>query len=547
MPLKPPVTALENDVLRQQQIQIASHIHIIALISIFNAGAVSLVMWIFDPSWKPLVWFACLSIFPLIWLKIWLGHRHTSVPDKVSGHYMRRADISTIVLGALWGSASFVFEPGNMAVNMFIIIVQISMIAGLSSLIAPLPRITLRYAVFALSPMVVHSLIIGTWLFNTTALLSAVFMMALVVGGLHSYNQLVNIVATTRVARSAKQGLVDAIEGTRDAFVIYDKNGKQLTANASFRALFPNGQKDFDSKNDSLRQVRGRWLMQSSRATAQGGRVVVQTDVTTLKHRERELIAAQREAEDADQAKTRFISTMSHELRTPLNIILGFSQLMTEDSKIKLSEADVREYAENIHASGDHLLSLINDIIDYSKLGLDKYRLDRETVDLKTILVRAAFLATNHVGGVSASDVHISIAPGMGALQVDAVAFTRILVNLISNALKFRTEDPRVIVRAGIHSDGQPFIAVRDFGSGMTDEQLEHAFEAFYQGDPELNRKHGGTGLGLTLSRHLARLHDGDILLNSRPGVGTTAMLILPSDAHVPSTISKTDENQEAA
>ena len=134
------------------------------------------------------------------------------------------------------------------------------------------------------------------------------------------------------------------------------------------------------------------------------------------------------------------------------------------------------------------------------------------------------------------SDIDVQVSPKLGYLRIDEAVCQRIIMNLLTNALRFRGNDQRVIIRAGLQSDGAPFIAIRDFGAGIPESELERVFEAFYQRDNGLNRGYGGTGLGLTLCRHLARLHDGDVVLKSRVGVGTTAMLILPPSTHKPAS-----------
>lgn len=531
-PLRAPANDLENAIYREQQQQIVAMGLAMGAVMAASGLLVSMVFWSHVPLWKIGAWYVPIASYSLFMAYTWKRYKGSLPPERVSGYFLRMGDRGAVMIGAVFGASLFIFETDYAYGPMFLAMVLSGMSAGIASLLNSVPRLVTRFIFASTLPFVVKTALTGTSMSFAISSLTLTLMLALIVGSMRNYSNLARLLMTMKVARSAKQGLVDAIEATRDAFVIYDDADKVITANASYREIFPHGDQAVAETNDTLRQVGGRWLMQSSRPTAQGGRVIVHTDVTTLKHRERELITAQREAEDADQAKTRFISTMSHELRTPLNIILGFSKLMTEDSNIKLTDDDIREYAANIHESGDDLLSLINDIIDYSKIGLDKYLLDREEVELKEVLVRVASLACSHAGNASVADIHISIAPDMGNLIVDEVAFRRIMVNLISNALKFRTDDPRVIVRAGLHGDGQPFIAVRDFGAGMTEDQCKRAFEAFYQGDPDLSRKQGGTGLGLTLSRHLAKLHDGDVLLKSRAGIGTTAMLVLPAEAH---------------
>ena len=222
---------------------------------------------------------------------------------------------------------------------------------------------------------------------------------------------------------------------------------------------------------------------------------------------------------------------MSHELRTPMNIILGFSKLMKGESKITLSPDDVREYADNIHASGTHLLKLINDIIDYSKVGLERMPVHSVELDTRALLSEAITLAAGFEGKASTDEFDVSVSAKLSILYADETAMKRILINLVTNAIRFNEPGKKIVIRAGVDPDGAPFIAVRDFGQGIPEGKLEKVFDAFYQADSHLDREHGGTGLGLTLCRHLARLMSGDVVLKSRIGVGTTAILTLPPSA----------------
>jgi signal transduction histidine kinase len=336
-------------------------------------------------------------------------------------------------------------------------------------------------------------------------------------------------------AETARQQMLDAIESTRDAFAFFDKNDRRILANSKHIQLIGDEIRQPDAESMTFGSVTikqsGRWLMQARYPTPDHGYVVVHTDVTDLKMRERELVEARKEAEEADAAKSRFLSTMSHELRSPLNIILGFSRLMASDSRVELSREDVAEYSDSIKQSSAHLLNLIDDIIDYSKLGLDKFLLDPAPVDVHDLLDRTVSLAASFAQLGSTRDFDIQIAPELSSLRVDEAVCRRIVMNLLSNAIRNRGEDPRIIVRVARSREGHPFISIRDFGAGIPESELEQVFEAFYQIDRPGWVEYGGTGLGLTLCRHLARLHNGDVVLKSRLGVGTTATVVLPKTA----------------
>ncbi|MEM9054378.1 MAG: HAMP domain-containing sensor histidine kinase, partial [Pseudomonadota bacterium] len=282
-------------------------------------------------------------------------------------------------------------------------------------------------------------------------------------------------------------------------------------------------------------KLNGRWLIRSCQPTNQGGTVVRHTDVTDLKERERELEVARLEAVEADAAKSRFVSTMSYELLTPLDVIMGSSRLMASDSNIELQARQVSEYADIINENGRYLRSLIDDIIDYSKVGLTPLvvekneALETEEVDLRTLITDSIKTAARIEKVTNLSRVHASISRKVSALRVNERTVSRILVGLMGNALKFTSDDKKIQIKVDLDRNNRPFISIRDFGKGIPESELEKVFEPFYQND----RRKGGTGIGLTLSRHLARLHNGDVLINSREGAGTTAILLLPATTYI--------------
>ena len=529
--LPAPENALQKDVYREQQITVVKNLLSMGMINIFNGLLVAVAAASKVPLMNVAIWYTPILAMGLLQLYSWRRLRNATPPKNVSGSYMRKAEIATIIIGMVWGSASLLLAAdGDRAHLFFVWMMQAGMAAGLTSILGPVPRVTTRFAMACLLPVTVINFARGGDYSLTIALLSLVFLAALINGGINSYRHLKSMIMTIRENQRSREHLADAIESSNDAFAFYNANSDLLIANARHRDWIGTEKPDFHVGEDRVPVLlkNGRWLMRSTRETGKGGAVVVHTDITALKMRERELIEAQREAVEADAAKSRFLSTMSHELRTPMNIILGFSKLMNGDSKIRLSEEEIREYADNIHTSGTHLLKLINDIIDYSKVGLDRIAINPTAVETQAMLTEAIKLAAGFESKPSVESFDVTVSPKLAKLMVDETAMKRILINLLTNAIRFNTKGSKVVIRAGVNTDGVPFIAIRDFGPGIPESKLERVFEAFYQGDSNLDRHYGGTGLGLTLCRHLARLLSGDVVLKSRVGVGTTAILTLP-------------------
>jgi signal transduction histidine kinase len=536
-----PADDLQADIYREQHMIITRQLMAMGLINMLASSLIAAAMFPKFGLTTSLLWMAPLVISGLFQVWSWDKFRRSSTPDKISGGFLRKSEWVALLAGICWGSSTLVFDGSSDSTHLlFLHLVQAGMAAGVVSLITPLPRHTARFAMPCLLPVIPSALMHeGSYLIPVAAL-GLLFLGALVNSSVDSYKQLRMSIGKAWESREARNNLVDAIESTTDAFALYDSNGNLVLANERHQVLFgADGMPiDDETSHNGVETLKhsGHWLMQSRHQTRLGGCVVVHTDVTALKTRERELVEARKEAEEADAAKSRFLSTMSHELRTPLNIILGFSRLMASDSQVKLTWDEVAEYADNINESGSHLLQLIDDIIDYSKVGLDKLLLSPSDVDVRAMLARSISLAASFEDVRDLSGVDVAVSGNVGLLRVDESICQRIIMNLLTNAMRFGGSDPRIVIRAGLNSDGCPFIAVRDFGNGIPDEDLERVFEAFYQRENGLDRGFGGTGLGLTLCRHLARLHDGDVVLKSRLGVGTTAMFVLPKATHIPRT-----------
>ncbi len=248
-----------------------------------------------------------------------------------------------------------------------------------------------------------------------------------------------------------------------------------------------------------------------------------------LESKNRELIAANEKAEFANRTKSEFLAAMSHELRTPLNAIIGFSEIIKEETFGPVGSVQYRSYAEDINESGQHLLDLINDILDLSKVESGADEMHEEQIDIREVIESVVTMVKGRAqkGGVK---LELEVPDHPPALRADNRKLKQILVNLLSNAIKFTGPGETVILRIWCRTGSGYVIQIADTGIGIALDDIPKALAPFQQIDGELSRKYEGTGLGLPLAKSLVELHGGSLDLQSRLGVGTTVTVRLPEE-----------------
>ncbi len=267
------------------------------------------------------------------------------------------------------------------------------------------------------------------------------------------------------------------------------------------------------------------------------GRIVqylaVMEDVSQRKNMEEALLLAKQQAEQANRSKSDFLASMSHELRTPMNAILGYSEFIEMQPFGPLGHPKYQEYVQDIHESGRHLLELINDMLDLSKVESGKLSLDEEDVDIAPCAVSALRLVAEQASRknlVLTSDM----APGLPKVWADPLRLKQIVLNLLANAIKFTPDGGTVNLRGFQGEDGRVTLVVKDSGIGIRAEDLPRVLEPFGQVSNPMVRRDEGTGLGLPISKQLAELHGGTFELDSELGVGTTVTVRLPLTRNLP-------------
>lgn len=245
------------------------------------------------------------------------------------------------------------------------------------------------------------------------------------------------------------------------------------------------------------------------------------------------LRAAKDAAENASTAKSAFLANMSHELRTPLNAVIGFSEIMHGELFGPMGNARYREYAGDITASAHHLLNLVNDLLDHSRIEAGRYELSEEALDLYEVANAALRLVEGRAKDLGV-DLVLDTTPRLPLLFADRRAVQQIMINLLTNAVKFTPRGGRVTLRLALGADNQLSVAVADTGVGIAAENVPRVLEPFTQIESPLSKTHQGTGLGLPIVNALTVLHGGKLSIDSEIGRGSTFTVAFPSDRSRP-------------
>jgi PAS domain S-box-containing protein len=375
--------------------------------------------------------------------------------------------------------------------------------------------------------------------------------------------------AAASAARNLNR-LKDAIDSVASGFALFDAEERLVTCNQHFRDLYPAiapmlvpGWRAEDLTRAAiasahpnapaqeietlvaqrLRHLRnptepfeveidgGRWLLVDERRTSEGGIVGVHTDITMARQREADLLAAHNQAQAASRSKSQFLANMSHELRTPLNAVIGFSEVMKAEIMGPIGSEIHRGYIKDIHDSASHLLAIINDILDISSIESGVPRLRESFVSPEEICRSVETLMSRRLELAGISMI-VSAHGLMGGLWADGRMVKQMLINLVSNAIKFSAADTRIVLTVTQTGERSILFSVADKGIGIAAADIERILRPFEQVENALTRSHDGVGLGLSLVQSMAEVHDAKLRIDSVQGKGTTATIVFPPERY---------------
>src|SRR6516164_9484508 len=271
----------------------------------------------------------------------------------------------------------------------------------------------------------------------------------------------------------------------------------------------------------------GRVLQIRRCAMPNGAILSVYSDVTEIRASERKLIETRSQAELANRAKGDFLANMSHELRTPLNAIIGFSEVISNELFGPIANEKYLEYIKDIHVSSLHLLSIINDVLDMSKIEAGKVELAKDVIWIKNVISEVIRMVHERA---RSRDIELTAQLSDEEIEIwaDERSMKQIFLNLLSNAIKFSREGGQICVRNMAERPGVALLEIEDHGIGMSEEEQERALQPFGQAKPVITRNYGGTGLGLPITKGLVEAHGGTLTIDSRAGRGTIVRIVLP-------------------
>jgi signal transduction histidine kinase len=475
--------AVAREIRIEQILLLSRHIPVIIAGNLLNCVLTTLFFWERGPRWLLVAWMAAIALFCVDRFRAWRASRRKARPADISPATIARSVWLAVVGGLLWGLVAIALFPvDSVPHQMLLVFVTGGMAAGALASLQSIPAATVAYILLSLGPIALRLALVDDSLHLIMAAMATFYALALLCiarNGHHAF------IAGVRLRLQNMQLLSEAAAANR----ALNHHIEELEA----------------SRAQLDRQAREMAALAKACAEARD------------------------KAENASEAKSTFLANMSHELRTPLNAIIGFSQLLRSETFGPLPSDRYREYAADINESGLHLLRLINDILDLSKIEAGKMELQEVETSLAALAGDCAVILGE---AAEQADIKLTIdvPPPLPLVYADARKLKQILLNLLANAIKFTPEGGSVTLSAAVEESGTLRVEVADTGIGIAAADMEKVLTPFGRAETAHTRKYPGTGLGLPLSRHLVELHGGRLEIDSAPGAGTTVSFGLPRE-----------------
>ena len=525
-----------------------------------------------------LVWAALFGIF--LGRGIWrrqAGRSEQLTPERAR-KLLDDAPLLAAITGVFWGVTALALPYLADAEQITLTVLVLALIAASASTLSAVPRASVIFMALAGLPFLAAYLLQPTAAASTLAVLGVGYLLTMLISLRINAASLQTEVAAHEEAQSARQEALSAeaalqesqslwreFSHSAEAFALYDEAGDLILWNEAYRKLLdirpndlhpgmsfrqlesPNfqqlaenrllsGQSRVPDDFTETAEIGGRWFRTAVGPLSNGHLAVTHVDVTSLKENEGKLLAlqdvlvnARNKAEAANAAKSDFLGKMSHELRTPLNAVIGFADLIVQDHE--RGRVDARRhsgYARLISDSGRHLLAIVEDLLDVTRIESGTMMLRETEIDLRELLHSAGLIVE---GRQDEPRVQLEerFPPHPVVALVDQRLMRQAVLNLLENAAKFSTEAPRIGIAIDCRQDGGADIRVEDNGIGIPAEMLDAVKGPFVQVENSETRRYGGVGLGLSLVGQFAELHGGALRLERRPEGGTAAILQLPA------------------
>lgn len=516
---------LQAELRRQQTLLLTQQLPVMAIVNALNAILVS-SLFLFGP--KALfagLWLATMLVISTLQMTSWLKLRAREAPTAVSGKALRRAQMTSAVVGLLWSlTVLFFWRSDDLFSQTVVIVVLGGMAAGVVSLLAPIPTVSRAMLVTILAPLSLRLAWEGQQIHWVFLALLAVLCFALIKGAERSHRHMVELIRSARAVQGVQADLADAIEATSDAIAHFDAHMNLISSNSRFNEWFPVASTVFgDDAKGRMRAVgKDLWIVSKLLPTSRGGFVSVHTDITALKLREDQIQAARLSAEEASRAKSAFIEQVGVTLRAPMEEVVSY--LGADSFPPDQRRAEVAAHAVRV-------LETVSDIADISTIDSQSYEYRFAFANVRSIVEWSAKAAAARFGKRRSANLQVNIYDEVADLVCDERALKRSLMHLIVNALENTPEDKDVGIDVRKAHDGQVEICVWDFGAGFAPDHLAQ-IQGLLDGAQvapahELQGSHG-IGLGLRIVSQVVQRHRANLKILSEPTLGTFAYVKMP-------------------